>query len=92
MTTHLAEVTITETADEITVEQVWAGVDRPIGAAFALRKNHMPLARRLKAAMLAGRAMPFREVRADVNGKTYVSTECNVIGRTMNADLLRLGF
>jgi hypothetical protein len=31
-------------------------------------------------------------IKTDVNGKTYVSANCAVLGRMANADLARLGF
>ena len=50
------------------------------------------LADRLVAAILAGKAITVDGVLTDVRGKTYLGTTHNVVGRRMNADLVRLGF
>lgn len=50
------------------------------------------LARRLVAAVNAGVVFIPVRVGTDINRKTYLIVQSNVCGRTMNADLKRLGF
>lgn len=69
-----------------------AGVDQPQGPGWELGPKHQKLAERLKAAILAGKALTVEGVTEDVHGKTYVRTRVNVLGRTLNADLTRMGF
>lgn len=73
------------------VAQIWEGVDRPYTGGYSCGMN-MKLAQRLKKAMEAGVAFPFKEVRTDMDGQTYVHTEYNVNCRTMNASLRKLGY
>lgn len=67
-------------------------VDRTQLLGFGLTAKHGKLALRLQAAILAGRVFGAGIVRVDVNGKRYISADSKVLGRTMNADLKRLGF
>ena len=82
----------------IDVRTVWSAdgvqIDRPEGVGFGLgsRPGAAALARRLKAAIEAGAVFTVPVLRTDVNGRTYVSTGCTVIGRRLNADLRRLGY
>jgi len=69
---------------------VWADVDLPDGFGWLIRGER--LARRLEAALRAGATLRKAEVRTNLNGQTYVADEHRVMGRTMNADLRRLGF
>lgn len=50
------------------------------------------LAERLVKAIHAGVVLDVNGVLTDVNGKTYLSCTSKVLGRTMNADLKRMGF
>lgn len=50
------------------------------------------LAKRLVRAIEAGKVVVPTGLATDVNGKTYVQTDHEIRGRTMNADLKRLGF
>jgi hypothetical protein len=80
----------------VTVEVSYpnAGVDRPhsYGMGFAATAKGRKLASRFAAAVEAGAAMSGETIKTDVNGKTYVSANCAVLGRMANADLARLGF
>lgn len=80
--------------DTITVEPVWQGVDRPNTGGWIISDtpSNRKLANRLKAAIEAGVVCTEPEIETDVNGKTYVNHGHEVIGRTMNADLKRLGY
>ena len=95
MTATLDYVSIADNdRDGISVTPFWAGVDRPQGHGFGLLNTaaHRKLAERLKAAIEAGVVFPNATVTVNVNGATYVDSDCLVGGRTMNADLTRLGF
>jgi hypothetical protein len=50
------------------------------------------LAARLVRAIEAGKALRVVGVSTDCGGRTYLSTESQVLARMMNADLKRLGF
>jgi hypothetical protein len=50
------------------------------------------LAQRLIEAIKAGKVLTNFELKTRLDGSTYVFAKCDVIGRTMNADLRRLGF
>lgn len=88
------EITVDDSGDSISVFPFWNGVDRPQGAGWGLRNTpaHNKLALRLKAALEAGVVYRSATVATDVNGKTYVATQGHILGRTLNADLKRLGF
>lgn len=73
-----------------TVEAHWSGVDRPCVGGWAVKDAKM--AQRLKAAILAGVVYYDAQVHTDTAGKTYVHAPARVLGRTMNADLRKLGF
>lgn len=66
------------------------GVDRPIS--FGVVVNGKKVAERLARAIEDGVAYPFQGIKTDINGKTYVGTEYNVMAKRMNADLKRLGY
>lgn len=73
------------------------GLDRAHVFGWSVGKDtpaHRKLAERLKAAILAGRALQGEALpKTDVNGKTYLSGGSPaVLGRRLNADLRRLGF
>jgi len=67
-------------------------VDRTYLYGISLKKTHLKLAERLKAAILAGAVFGLGTVHVDVNGKSFIHADCKVLGRTLNADLKRLGF
>jgi hypothetical protein len=73
------------------VYPVWSGVDRPITSGWQVRNRD---AVRLKRAIMAGAVCKSTRVATDVDGKTYVDHDghARVSGRSMNADLKRLGF
>lgn len=68
------------------------GLDRVRLLGFGLRPGKTALALRLKAAILAGRVFGPGTIHVDVNGRTYLHADACVMGRTMNADLKKLGF
>lgn len=72
------------------VAPIFANVDRPHTGGWVVTRRSV--AERLKAALLSGDAYESTEVVEDVNGKTYVATKAKVYGRTMNADLKRIGY
>lgn len=78
----------------ITVWPVWSGVDRERGSGYGLNNTpaHRELALRLRTAMLAGAVYEPAIIATDVNGKTFARASSKVLGRTMNADLARLGY
>jgi hypothetical protein len=75
----------------IEVCQIWEGVDRPYVGGYSVGMSK-PLANRLKRAMEAGVAFPFRWVAVDNGGATFVHTEYNINCRYMNAELRNLGY
>lgn len=90
----LAEVSIETAVDRLVVGPVWKGVDRPYTGGIGLPNSPSgrALAQRLKKAIEAGAVFKPSGVKTDINGKTYVEAHAGVIGRTLNADLRRLGF
>lgn len=90
----LAEVRIEKDEDGLHVFPVWQGVDRPQTGGVALpdTPSGRNLADRLKKAIEAGVAYRGLAIRQDNAGQTYVATDARVLGRTLNADLRRLGF
>lgn len=73
------------------VKPYWKGVDRPCTGGTSCGYDRK-LAERMKRGIEAGVVNPPVSVDTDVNGKTYVSTRLNVLGRCLNVDLKRLGF
>lgn len=67
-------------------------VDRPRTYGFLIGGKKTRLKDRLVRAIEAGAVMPNPVVKEDKNGKTYVSHGIAVLGRTLNADLKRLGY
>ena len=59
---------------------------------WGISLSHRKLAERLKAAILDGVVYYDIEKKTDVNGQTYASYKCRVLGRMMNAGLKRLGY
>ena len=76
----------------ITVEVTTTGLDRAHVHAWGLRANHGPLAERLARAIRAGAVLTNPVVKTDIHGHTYLSTQSQVLGRNLNADLKRIGF
>lgn len=72
------------------VEPEFVGVDRPYCSGWVVEEK---LVKRLTAAIEGEAAKETNiNVRTDIDGKTYVSFNLMVSGRTMNADLKRLGY
>ena len=67
-------------------------LDRPRVYGWSFGAHSMPLARRLARAVEAGAVLALGGVARDVNGSTYLQSTARVLGRTMNADLRRLGY
>lgn len=88
----LVDVEIRSDAEGIHVSPIWQGVDRPNTGGWLLSTKHQALAQRLRQAILAGVVFRSPEIVRDKAGKTYVSQVARVGGRTLNADLRRLGF
>lgn len=83
------DVTPTETG-ALCVTPVWGGVDRPRVGGIVVKD--MKTAARLQRAYYAGAAYDTPTIQTDVNGKTFVWAPTRVLGRTMNADLKKLGY
>lgn len=75
--------------DEFTVWPEYSGVDRPITHGVEVHKKHLA---RICAAILSGKGYPIKGVLTDVDGKTYVDTEYNLMGKYMESSLRKLGF
>jgi hypothetical protein len=78
----------------LTVWTIWKGVDRPktSGLTIADTEAGRKLAARLKLAIEAGATDRDPTIHTDRRGQTYVQAETTVRGRTLNADLKRIGF
>lgn len=85
-------VEISSTKSEIVVTPVWRNVQRQTPYSIALKPEDFKLAGRLKKAIEDGRVFTKVQAKVDANGKTYPSFDCAVMGRTLNADLKRLGY
>ena len=94
------EVEISHTPDfggSIQVDTFVRGTDlqrvRTMGYSMSLCDRKMKLALRLKKAIEAGKvfAGPYK-ARLDVHDQTFLEYNTMVHGKTMNADLKRLGF
>ena len=89
---------IEKTAEgSLTVRTTWVNfggpaLDRTAGLAFGLKATHGTLAARLVRAIEAGVVFVDPSIERDINGATYVVASSRVLGRTLNADLRRLGF
>jgi hypothetical protein len=86
--------TISTDHEGIHVVVTWEGapLDRPSTGGFCLKPTHMALAKRLVKAIEAGVVYRTPSIERDVYGQTYVRAGCRVLGRRLNADLLRLGY
>lgn len=67
-------------------------VERTYVSGWTLKPKDRVLVTRLVCAIEAGAALTDLTVKTDVLGKTYVASTSTVLGRTLNADLKRLGF
>lgn len=78
----------------INIGIVWKGVDRPATSSWSLQdtKAGMALALRFQRCLETARVHRTIELLTDCYGKTYISTSFQVLGRTLNADLKRMGF
>jgi hypothetical protein len=89
MTETLIPTAVTEQGEYgPTVYAEWTGVDRPRTYGIVAGKH----AARLARAINAGVVFHDPKVITDVDGNTFVSAASRVRGRTLNADLKRLGF
>lgn len=68
------------------------GLDRAEVASWSLKPCHEALAERLARAIEAGVVLKATAVKHDTHGKSYLVTSSAVLGRTLHADLRRLGF
>lgn len=87
-----AEVTSIGYNVDVIVYVVKPKVDRTRHHAWRLRAGDESLACRLASAVEAGVVFTNFQVLRDIYGKTYLQSNCSVLGRRMNADLRRLGF
>lgn len=80
--------------DSIEVVPEWAGVDRPTTGGISLpnKPRYLALAKRLVRAIEAGKAFVPVAIKIDIHGSSYVETRNVVFGKTLNADLKRIGF
>jgi hypothetical protein len=83
--------TTTEALGEILVTAWCDATDRKMVYGWTLPKSKECLARRLAAAVEAGKALTDLSIGTDVNGLTYVRHTPKVVGRTMAADLRAIG-
>lgn len=82
-----------EAAGTLTIYPIYAGVDVQRGVGMSLRYGKdTKLGQRLVAAIRAGATHAPTGIATNVDGKTYALTDVKVMGRTLNADLKRLGF
>lgn len=88
---HFSHVTIVADKDHFVVTPVWKDVDRPIVGGISVGSNEK-IGKRTQSAMESGSAFCQIEVKTDANGATYISTTDLLMGRTLNADLVKLGF
>lgn len=66
--------------------------DRGGSYGWGLRPTHARLAQRLVAAINDGAVFADFRIGTDVHGQTYLSATSTILGRTLNADLTRLGY
>jgi hypothetical protein len=80
--------------EDIFIRPIWSGVDRPDTGGWSVRLSDRKLAERLAKAILAGVVCGGGSIKTDNGGKTYVGgfKTPHILGRTMNADLKKLGF
>jgi len=96
-----ASATVTPTMDSelgmyLRVEVTWSvgdfKLDRPSTGGFGLKLKHVALAERLVRAIKAQVVFTDPRIARDVAGHSYITSGCRVLGRTINADLKRLGY
>ena len=96
MTTLIATALLVDSVtspDDVCVQTHWnLPVDRPTTSGIVLRRNQASLIARLKHAIDDQRVWSGAEIKTDTGGQTYVAASCAVMGRTLNADLKRLGY
>jgi hypothetical protein len=88
-----ATAVVTTEYGGFTVLTRWAAdaqLDRTDGIGFAAPNARV--AARLVRAINAGAVFTDTQIKTDTNGHTYVSAQSLVMGRTLNADLTRLGY
>lgn len=71
---------------------VWEGAETDIRKSHRIEVPSMAMAKRLAKAINAGVVLTNPEVATATDGLTYIKSDCNVMGRRINADLNRLGF
>jgi len=79
---------------QYSVQLIWSGsvpIDRSETYSISCGSNY-PLAERLKAAIDGQKAFTNPTLTSDRHGKTYVKSDLQVMGRTMERDLARLGY
>ena len=86
------DVRVTTDVGGIHVAVTTKVTDRDDVYAWAIPSKHDALASRLARAVRDGAALTNPVVKTDVNGKTYISVDSQILGRRMNADLKRLGY
>ncbi len=94
LTATLTEVNDRELGEHllvrVTAEEL--GLDRTDVYGWHLQPKHRKLGERLVRAIEAGVVFTPERIDRDINGKTFLIAPCKVLGRTLNADLRRLGF
>lgn len=76
----------------VTVKPYWVAdvdIDQPWGLGISVKAEVVP---RLEAAMRAGVVFPNATIKTDVDGKTYVASNSEIIGKFANSQLKELGF
>jgi hypothetical protein len=94
-TPYIASTNIVLTSDSTySVAGFWAvdgvNLDQPMSSGYEVRT--MRLAERLAKAIRDGKVFVNPTIATDMGGKTYVSATSTVLGRTVNADLRRMGY
>ena len=86
--------TVFDGTPSLSVNPIWRGVDRPNVGGWGLSDDSkgLKLAARLKSAIESGRAFCEVSLLTDCNQKSYVAAASPILGRTLNADLKRLGY
>ena len=86
------DVRVTGGVGAIHVTVTTSVTDRERVYGWALSPKQQALAARLARAVQAGVVLKNPVKKTDVNGKTYISVDSQVLGRRINADLKRLGY
>ena len=86
------DVKVTSGVGAIHVVVTTKVTDRERVYGWALSPKQGALASRLARAVRDGAVLTNPVVKTDVNGKTYVSCDSQILGRRINADLKRLGY